>query len=52
MKFVPQSISDVILIKPNIKSDHRGHFIETFRQDLFEKNIGYEVNFIQENDSQ
>ena len=52
MKFVPQSISDVILIKPNIKSDHRGHFIETFRQDLFEKNIGYEVNFIQENESQ
>ena len=51
MKFIPQSIRDVILIKPTAYSDHRGYFIETFRQDQFEDAIGYKVNFIQDNES-
>jgi dTDP-4-dehydrorhamnose 3,5-epimerase len=51
MKFIPQSIAGVVLIKPNIHGDNRGYFVETFRQDLFEKAIGYHVNFIQDNES-
>lgn len=51
MKFTSQSIEDVILIEPNIHSDDRGYFVETFRQDLFEEAIGYKVNFIQDNES-
>ena len=51
MKFTPQSIHDVVLIEPTIHGDNRGFFIETFRQDLFEKAIGYQVNFIQDNES-
>ena len=51
MKFIPQKIPNVILIKPNIIEDNRGYFLETFRQDLFEKAIGYKVNFIQDNES-
>ena len=51
MKFIPQSIEDVILIKPTRNSDDRGYFEETFRQDLFEEAIGYKVNFVQENES-
>ncbi len=51
MKFIQQSIPDVILIKPTIYSDDRGYFLETFRQDLFEKAIGHKVNFIQDNES-
>jgi len=51
VKFTPQSIEDVILIEPNIHSDDRGYFAETFRQDLFENAIGYKVNFVQDNES-
>ena len=51
MKFTPQSISDVVLIEPTVHGDNRGYFIETFRQDLFEAAVGYQVNFIQDNES-
>ena len=51
MKFTPQAISDVILIEPTVHDDDRGYFVETFRQDLFEEAIGYQVNFIQDNES-
>jgi len=51
LKFVAQSISDVVLIEPTTNGDDRGYFIETFRQDLFEEAIGYKVNFIQDNES-
>ena len=51
MKLTPQSIADVILIKPTAHGDDRGYFIETFRQDLLEETIGYKVNFVQDNES-
>jgi dTDP-4-dehydrorhamnose 3,5-epimerase len=51
LKFIPQSIPDVILIEPTVHGDDRGYFVETFRQDLFEEAIGYKVNFIQDNES-
>lgn len=51
MRFIPQSIPDIVLIEPATLSDNRGHFVEIFRQDLFEDAIGYKVNFIQDNES-
>jgi dTDP-4-dehydrorhamnose 3,5-epimerase len=51
MKFIAQSIPEVILIEPQIYGDERGYFVETFRQDLFEQAIGYKVNFLQDNES-
>ena len=51
MKFIPQSISDVVLIEPTVHGDNRGYFVETFRQDLFEDAIGNRINFIQDNES-
>ena len=51
MKFIPQSIPEVVLIEPVVHGDSRGYFVETFRQDLFEKAIGCSVNFIQDNES-
>jgi len=51
MKFTPQSIADVVLIQPIFHGDDRGYFVETFRQDLFEKAVGYQVNFVQDNES-
>ena len=51
MKFIPQSIPEIVLIEPQVHGDQRGYFVETFRQDKFEKAIGYKVNFIQDNES-
>ena len=51
MKFIVQSIPEVVLIEPNVYNDNRGYFVETFRQDLFEEAIGYPINFIQDNES-
>ena len=51
MKFVPQSIPEVVLIKPTVHGDNRGYFMGSFRRDLFEEAIGYKVNFIQDNES-
>lgn len=51
MKFIPQEIPEVVLIKPQIHGDNRGYFLESFRQDLLEKTLGYKVNFCQDNES-
>ena len=51
MRFVRQSIHDIVLIEPIIHGDERGYFVETFRQDIFEEAIGYKVNFVQDNQS-
>lgn len=42
------SIPEIILITPKIIEDERGAFMETFRQDEFEKNCGA-FQFVQEN---
>ena len=51
MNFIKQSIPDVILIEPKVHGDHRGYFVETFRQDKFEAALGYKVDFCQDNES-
>ena len=51
MKFIPQSIPDIILIEPTLHGDDRGYFAETFRQNLFNDAIGSKINFIQDNES-
>ena len=51
MKFIPQSIPDIILIQPEVHGDSRGYFVETFRQNEFEQAISRRINFIQDNES-
>lgn len=51
MEFIPQSIPEVLLVKPVMQGDARGYFVETFRQDLFEEAIGHSISFIQDNES-
>ena len=50
MKFIPTKIPEVIIIEPKSFGDDRGYFMESFRQDIFEKEIPG-VNFIQDNES-
>jgi len=51
LNFIPQSIPDVLLIEPKVHGDSRGYFMESFRQDLLDDFLGYEVNFVQDNES-
>jgi dTDP-4-dehydrorhamnose 3,5-epimerase len=51
VEFIKQKIPEIILIKPTVHGDDRGYFAETFRQDLLEEAVGYQINFIQDNES-
>lgn len=51
MEFIKTSLPDIILIKPKLHEDKRGYFVETFRQDELEKNIGYKLHFCQDNET-
>ena len=51
MKFIPQAIPEIILIKPDIHTDDRGYFFESFHSDQFEKALGLKINFVQDNES-
>ena len=50
MKFIQTKLPEVVIIEPKVFGDDRGYFMETFRQDLFEKNIR-KIDFIQDNES-
>ena len=49
MKLIKTDFKDLIIIKHSVFLDHRGQFKETFRKKELEKNIGYKLNFCQEN---
>lgn len=51
MKITPLSFKDVLLIEPEIFNDERGFFFESFNQRTFNKLIGREVKFVQDNQS-
>lgn len=50
MLFEKTNIEGVFVITPNIIGDNRGYFVERYRKDLFDKEIGC-VDFIQDNQS-
>jgi len=50
MDFSPTSIPDVLLIKPQVLTDDRGFFLETFRTGEFEQ-AGIAQPFVQDNHS-
>ena len=51
MEFIPQSVPDILVIEPTKHSDERGYFMETFRHDKLEDALGFNVNFVQDNES-
>jgi dTDP-4-dehydrorhamnose 3,5-epimerase len=50
MRFIEQDIPGVWVIEPRVFADQRGYFVESYKQVLFEANIG-KVQFIQDNES-
>ena len=51
MKFSRAEISDIIIIEPNVYSDERGYFFESFKQNDLNHFLGYDVKFCQDNES-
>lgn len=50
MNVTPTAIDDVLIIEPEIHGDHRGYFMETWRQSAF-KQLGIDLEFVQDNQS-
>ena len=50
MNIIITSIKDLIIIKPKVFSDKRGHFFESYNSKIFKEKIG-DFNFIQDNES-
>ncbi|ACN15618.1 RfbC1 [Desulforapulum autotrophicum HRM2] len=50
MKYTQLSIPEVVLITPQVFGDHRGFFMETFRDDEFKENVAH-ATFVQDNHS-
>ena len=49
MKVKPTLFPEVILLQPSINIDDRGSFTEQFNQKVFNKAIGKQINFCQDN---
>ena len=52
MRIIPTSIPEVLIIEPNIASDSRGFFFESFNEKKFSQSTGLNVRFVQDNHSQ
>lgn len=50
MNYIQTEINGLWLIEPKIFSDDRGYFMESFKKEEFEANIG-PINFVQDNES-
>lgn len=50
MNFIEQKIKGVWVIEPKRFGDARGYFMESYKQEEFNRNIGV-VNFVQDNES-
>jgi len=52
MKFSRAEIPDIIIIEPDVFTDERGYFFESFKQDELNDYLGYNINFCQDNESE
>jgi dTDP-4-dehydrorhamnose 3,5-epimerase len=50
MEIIEADLKGVYLIKPKVFEDERGHFFESFNQNVFKEN-GLDLNFVQDNQS-
>jgi len=51
LELVPQKLQGVCLIKPQVHTDSRGYFVETYKKNSFEALIKKQVHFVQDNES-
>jgi len=51
MNITKTEIPEVLIIEPQVFGDNRGFFMESWNQKLFNKAVGRDVNFVQDNHS-
>lgn len=51
MNYISTEIPDVWIIEPRVFEDARGYFMETWREEDFNRAIGHDVHFVQDNQS-
>ena len=51
MKLIPTTLLDCFLIEPDVYSDDRGIFFESFNKRVLEKELNSSLNFVQDNHS-
>lgn len=52
MNYIKTEIPDVWIAEPRVFEDARGYFMETWREADFNQAMGYDVHFVQDNQSQ
>lgn len=50
MKVTPSKLPEVLILEPKVFGDHRGFFLETYRQEAF-SDLGINLPFVQDNHS-
>lgn len=51
MKLIETGLPGVIVLAPRVHGDHRGFFLETWREDAYAELLGTGVRFVQDNHS-
>lgn len=51
MNVIPTDIPEVLILEPKVYGDHRGFFMESFNQKLFEDKTDLKRQFVQDNHS-
>jgi dTDP-4-dehydrorhamnose 3,5-epimerase len=51
MKLIDTALEGVVIIIPDIYSDERGYFYESFNTKSFAKLLGHDITFVQDNES-
>jgi dTDP-4-dehydrorhamnose 3,5-epimerase len=51
MNFIPTKLEGCFIIEPKIIQDERGYFMESFNENTFQKGVGKQVHFVQDNQS-
>ncbi|MBR6925615.1 MAG: dTDP-4-dehydrorhamnose 3,5-epimerase [Bacteroidaceae bacterium] len=51
MEYIKTAIEGVLVCEPRVFADARGYFMETWREEDFNRAVGHEVRFVQDNES-
>jgi dTDP-4-dehydrorhamnose 3,5-epimerase len=51
MNFIATKLKGCFILEPKVIKDERGYFMESFNEKTFQKGVGKEVHFVQDNQS-
>lgn len=50
MRFIETEVPGVVIVEPNVFTDKRGYFMESFKEEEFNKKVG-KIHWVQDNES-